>query len=83
MGVVLKFPGHKRERCRGDCYGACARCALYICETCGGAEASLPKHCPGARMTVQQQDAVQAGAADYRDGGWVYYGYRATEVFDR
>lgn len=86
MGQVVKFPGHRRARCGPQCGErkgrGCNWCSLFVCATCGGAEASLPTHCPQERMDASRQDAVQARAVDFRDGQWRYYGYAATEVFD-
>lgn len=53
-------------------YASCAVCSgLSICKVCNGAEASLPKECPGVRMTADQEDQVQAGKLDFRDGKWI------------
>ena len=41
---------------------------LSLCMVCGGAEASMPKECPGVEMTPEQADAVQSGDLDYH--GW-------------
>lgn len=50
---------------------------LGLCETCGGAESSLPTDCPGVKMTSEQMDAVSAGTLDYRSGAWRTLRYRA------
>lgn len=73
MSNVIRFPGHKRTRCRvvPEC-GGCMICVLYMCDVCHGAEASLPTHCPGERMYCVQSDGVQDGSLDYRDGKWVF-----------
>jgi len=57
------------QKCDKD---GCLVCdgGLSMCVTCGGAEASLPSQCPRERMSAIQEDAVQAGVADYRDGHW-------------
>jgi len=44
---------------------------LAHCLVCGGAEGSLPTHCPGERMPAELQDAVYAGQVDYVCGHWV------------
>jgi hypothetical protein len=44
---------------------------LVHCKVCGGAEASLPTHCPGERMSEETESDVQNGLTDYRDGQWV------------
>lgn len=74
--IVLSFHGHKRRRCPGTsdrCAGGyCMLCELYACERCGGAEGTLPTHCPGKPMTAQQEDAVYTGGLDFRfPDGWV------------
>ena len=45
---------------------------LASCSVCGGAEGRLPEHCPGRRMTDEEQEAVYAGEIDFRrsEGGW-------------
>lgn len=43
---------------------------LAWCVTCGGAEASLPTECPGFMMTAGEQDLVQNGELDFKDGQW-------------
>lgn len=73
MSVIL-FPRHRLHNCHGtDCEG-CFVCegGLTSCETCGGAEASLPTHCPQVRMDSMQEMLVQQGSADFRDGCWHY-----------
>lgn len=44
---------------------------LALCTICGGAEATLPTHCPGNRMTTEQQEAVQNKQNDYVNGAWI------------
>lgn len=34
---------------------------LSACTVCGGAEGSLLTHCPGFRLTPEEQDAIYAG----------------------
>jgi len=81
MSNVIKFPKHRRARCSGeDCNGACNYCNLFCCAVCGGAEASLPKECPGERMDVLTEAAVQCGGMDFYRGEWWYSGYSAEEV---
>lgn len=43
---------------------------LAYCTTCGGAEASLPKHCPGFKMPSEIAVAVQDGKLEYLHGVW-------------
>lgn len=40
------------------------------CRRCGGFEGSLPTHCPGESMTLEQQDAVYADTLDFLRGKW-------------
>lgn len=44
---------------------------LASCTVCKGGEASLPTHCPGVKMTAEQQDDVQAGRLDFAGGEWI------------
>jgi hypothetical protein len=70
--AVIPWPQHVRRHCDHDC-GGCVLCsgALFSCATCGGAEASLPTDCPGARVQLVLLDEVQAGRLDYtRREGW-------------
>lgn len=70
--TVIRFPQHKLYHCADSCTG-CMYCdgGLGLCVVCGGAEASLPRHCPGERMTEAQEDAVTAGLLDFeRNAGW-------------
>lgn len=74
--TVLHFHGHKRLRCDGlgdlCAAGRCYTCDLYSCVRCGGAEASLPTDCPGAKISHEVQDDIAAGNTDYRwREGWV------------
>lgn len=43
---------------------------LSYCPTCGGAEGSLPEHCPQRRMTQDEEEAVYEDRLDYRRGVW-------------
>lgn len=73
MGIVLAFPRHKRVRCPSSCEGCClCEGGLFMCETCGGAEASLPTECPGSHMDGIMNDMVQQGRVDYRRGQWLF-----------
>lgn len=71
--MIIVFPRHKLSRCRRrECEG-CGICrgGLALCVTCGGAEASLPRDCPGRRMSLVEQAMVQDGVLDYARGrGW-------------
>lgn len=44
---------------------------LALCTVCGGAEASLPTHCPGRPMTQMESDSVQHLGYDYFNGEFV------------
>ena len=79
--MIIQFPGHKLYRCGPDCEG-CFACegGLSMCTVCGGAEASLPTHCPGVEMDDVTCSSVQIGIADYKDGEWWYKGLRRREV---
>ena len=70
--TVIKFPGHKRERCTEEACAGCVVCNLYCCVTCGGAETDLPTHCPGTRMDSLMRTCVQDKTADYIDGAWKF-----------
>jgi hypothetical protein len=67
--------GHKYYACEGQCKepGRCIYCdgGLSYCKVCGGGESSLPKECPGTRMTEEQERRVYAGEIDFRGGQWV------------
>lgn len=74
--TILHYHGHKRVRCPGTsdrCAGGyCMTCELYACERCGGAEGTLPRDCPGERMSEDQQRDVYEGRIDFRwRQGWV------------
>ena len=70
--MIVQFPEHRRARCFTDCEG-CPLCngGLFICATCGGAEASLTTHCPQYRCDTLTLDEVQAGRLDFVRGKWV------------
>lgn len=72
MGVMTRLPVHYRARCAPDCDG-CGMCSggLFLCRSCGGAEASLPTECPGTKMSIFQCSMVHMGMIDYRGGRWV------------
>jgi len=44
---------------------------LAWCKVCGGAEGSLPTHCPGEHMERRVEDRVYAGVLDFVDGEWI------------
>lgn len=43
---------------------------LAHCMICGGAEGSLPKECPGVKMTERELDAVYEGSLNFINGEW-------------
>jgi hypothetical protein len=71
---------HRLHACTENDQGYCFICegGLAWCQTCGGGEASLPKECPGVKMTKFQQDEVQGGRLDFRDGEWQCAGHVAS-----
>lgn len=64
---------HTWHKCSDENDASCFVCSgdLCLCTVCGGAEGSLPTHCPGYRMSELQHDLVYAGRLDYRDNNWV------------
>lgn len=69
---IVIFPRHKLTRC--DCGEShCPICAggLAHCTSCGGAEGTLPTHCPQSLMSDETEAAVYAGSLDFIDGAWV------------
>jgi hypothetical protein len=57
-----------------DCERAyCSICegGLMICTACGGAEGSLPTHCPQEPIPQDDQDRIYAGKLDFRNGFWI------------
>lgn len=43
---------------------------LENCKTCGGAEADLPTHCPGEKMSEERRKEISDGKIDFIDGKW-------------
>lgn len=83
MSNVIKFPGHRLHRCRtNDETEECFACrgGLASCVTCGGAEASMPTHCPGERMGPFTLDSVQDKSMDFKNGKWVFYCWDTTHA---
>lgn len=73
MDHKLYYPGDDHHcPARDDVPGSCMICdgGLAICRTCGGAEGSLPTHCPGVRMTSYAEDQVYTGRLNFREGQW-------------
>lgn len=44
---------------------------LSHCKVCGGAESSLPKDCPGRKLTDEEESKISHGTLDYYSGHWV------------
>lgn len=69
---------HTLKKCEGECSspGHCNWCdgGLAYCLVCTGAEASLPKDCPGYKMTEDQGRRVQYGWIDFVGRTWVALG---------
>ena len=73
MSDVLHFHGHHRYRCNCE-EMSCPTCGgeLYMCTRCGGAEGSLPTHCPGEQLSAVTLDKIFEGEIDYQvPMGWV------------
>jgi len=70
--MVAETSGHKLIQCGKDCTG-CMYCdgGLAHCEICGGAEASLPIHCPGRKMSQAEEDAIQRRDITFINGFWI------------
>lgn len=43
---------------------------LASCTVCHCAEGTLPTHCPGARVSAEDQDAIYAGRLEFSGGQW-------------
>jgi len=60
--------GHEYYVCPDDCDNPrCKFCrgGLAACTVCGGAEGSLPSHCPGRKMTSEEQELVYTARLDF------------------
>lgn len=40
------------------------------CRVCKGAEAELPKHCPGEPLTLEEKDDISNGFLEFLYGRW-------------
>lgn len=63
---------HVPVKCTKDeCYG-CQFCAggLYGCEVCNGFEGSIPRTCPGRRLTEEESNKIYARKLDFFDNTW-------------
>lgn len=75
--------GHREaDWCTCEGAGRCMGCNLFLCDVCGGAEGSLPTHCPGRKMTSEEGDDVYAGKVDFKDGRWIKTGEERYSPFD-
>lgn len=80
--MIIAFPRHRLAgtgnvpclcHLPSDKVFGCMICAggVSFCDTCGGAESSLPSHCPQQRMPQEVRDSVQDGELDYHwRRGW-------------
>lgn len=59
MKTKIEESGHKLHKCNEPTCTVCNG-GLSLCETCGGAEASLPNACPGRKMSSIEQNMVQS-----------------------
>ena len=66
---VCKLGWEKCDLCNRD-----AHPDLFICTICNGAESSLPTDCPGRKMTGEEEEMVQQGRLDFKDGVWIRRG---------
>ncbi len=65
---------HTPYKCPPDCNKPyCQFCdgGLCYCVICGGGESSLPTECPGVKMSVSVEKAVQDGRMDFVNGNWI------------
>lgn len=79
LKVTFEQSGHVAYVCDKDHENGgwtCQFCAggLFACTRCDSFEGATTTHCPGARMTAEEHDAVYAGELDYRAGEWVKVG---------
>lgn len=76
---IFSFPHHRLHGVDVPCDNQdpdrpCMVCegSLALCVTCGGAEGSLPTHCPGEPMQPEVADDVYSELLDYdAREGWV------------
>lgn len=71
--TVDKLPlRHIQAECfKQDCGGTCPACTIGICKVCGGMEGSLTTHCPGYRMTEEEEDKVYKQGWDFINNKWI------------
>lgn len=92
--LLYQFPRHVLEgrdvpcRCSQDnpyvMYCNICDGGLSHCVTCGGAEGSMPTHCPGERMPQEVSDAVYGGLCDYDARlGWVQWSNTSPEAVEK
>lgn len=70
---VLLFTRHRLHNPHSCTRMECSICegGLGWCETCGGAEGSLPTDCPQQPMDWDTAQQVYEGLIDHRAGRWV------------
>jgi len=56
---------------------------ILACATCGGAEGSLPKQCPGVKISEDDQQLIYKGVLDFtRERRWHVRGWNSWETPD-
>jgi len=60
--ILWKTEDKDRSLVICDCNG---EVVLALCKVCGGAEASLPKNCPGRRLTEEESSKIINGQLDF------------------
>jgi hypothetical protein len=82
----VRSDGHVRKTCAdekgkecGYPYG-CMLCNLFYCGVCGGFEGSLPTHCPGYKISEDDQQLIYQATLDFRDGQWINRPYHDWEA---
>lgn len=76
---------HTPYRCVKCTMTHCPFCegGLVACTVCNAGEGSLPTECPGTRIPPKEQDAIQAGALDFRNGRWTKFGVLARDYCNK
>jgi hypothetical protein len=71
MADIINFPGHCAHHCKPGCDG-CQFCTggLFLCTRCGSFEGATTSHCPGSRLSMEQEREVYEGRLDFVDGTW-------------
>jgi hypothetical protein len=74
LGCIREFEDTQHEHVLHKCNGEdCIICrgGLASCDLCGGAEGTMPTHCPGERIPGNQAALIYQGTLDFKDGKWV------------